>query len=196
MEWWKVDHGDVTTDLGLDEPGSYMRNPFNNSGITTGASEGTDVVNEVARIRELWINGPRDTCVRYVVSSGNEILVDESYDDAAMYCPLGWARFMDTGTFYGAGLFDLLFGICRQAEHMMKSLFNNIRDTDRYGRTVAVCSSRGVDLNGWLVTQGWAVAYRHYSRDYVRAEDQARAASRGVWSGQFDMPWEWRADRR
>jgi hypothetical protein len=44
MEWWKVDHGDVTTDLGLDEPGSYMRNPFNNSGVMTGASEGTDVV--------------------------------------------------------------------------------------------------------------------------------------------------------
>lgn len=70
------------------------------------------------------------------------------------------------------------------------------RDTDRYGRTVAVCSSRGLDLNGWLVIQGWAVAYRRYSRDYVRAEDQARAASRGVWSGQFDMPWEWRAARR
>lgn len=70
------------------------------------------------------------------------------------------------------------------------------RDTDRYGRTVAVCSSRGVDLNGWLVTQGWAVAYRRYSRDYVRAEDRARAARRGVWSGQFDMPWEWRDGRR
>ena len=70
------------------------------------------------------------------------------------------------------------------------------RDTDRYGRTVAVCSSRGVDLNGWLVAQGWAVAYRRYSRDYVRAEDQARAARRGVWSGQLDMPWEWRAARR
>ena len=70
------------------------------------------------------------------------------------------------------------------------------RDTDRYGRTVAVCRTRGVDLNGWLVTQGWAVAYRRYSRDYVRAEDQARAARRGVWSGQFDMPWEWRAARR
>ena len=70
------------------------------------------------------------------------------------------------------------------------------RDTDRYGRTVAVCRSRGVDLNGWLVTQGWAVAYRRYSRDYVRAEDQALAARRGVWSGQFDMPWEWRAELR
>ena len=70
------------------------------------------------------------------------------------------------------------------------------RDTDRYGRTVAVCLTRGVDLNGWLVTQGWAVAYRRYLRDYVRAEDQARAAGRGVWSGQFDMPWDWRAERR
>lgn len=37
---------------------------------------------------------------------------------------------------------------------------------------------------------------RRYSRDYVRAEDQARAARRGVWSGQFEMPWEWRAARR
>lgn len=70
------------------------------------------------------------------------------------------------------------------------------RDTDRYGRTVAVCISRGVDLNGWLVIQGWAVAYLRYSRDYVRAEDQARTGRRGVWSGQFDMPWEWRAAQR
>jgi endonuclease YncB( thermonuclease family) len=70
------------------------------------------------------------------------------------------------------------------------------RDTDRYGRTVAVCRSRGVDLNGSLVIQGWAVAYRRYSRDYVRAENQARAARRGIWAGQFDMPWEWRAGGR
>lgn len=70
------------------------------------------------------------------------------------------------------------------------------RDTDRYGRTVAVCKSRGVDLNGWLVTQGWAVAYRRYSRDYVRAEDQARESRRGIWSGHFDMPWAWRATQR
>lgn len=70
------------------------------------------------------------------------------------------------------------------------------RDTDHYGRIVAVCSARRVDLNGWLVTQGWAVAYRRYSRDYVPAEDQARSARRGVWSGSFEMPWEWRQQRR
>ncbi len=133
MEWWKVDHGDVHTDVGLDEPGSMLRNPFDNSAVTTGSSAGGGSSTDVARIRELWINGPRDTCVRYVVTSGDVVIVDEQYNDAAMYCPIGWARFCDTGTFYGAGLFDMLFGISREAERMMKSLFNNIRDMDRYG---------------------------------------------------------------
>lgn len=133
MEWWKVDHGDVTTDVGMDEPGTALRNPFDNSAIVTGTAEGTDFNTEVARIRELWIEGPRGTCVRYVVCSGDVVLFDEEYNDSAMYCPIGWARFIDTGSFYGAGLFDLLFGISREAERLMKSLFNNIRDMDRYG---------------------------------------------------------------
>jgi endonuclease YncB( thermonuclease family) len=34
---------------------------------------------------------------------------------------------------------------------------------DKYGRTAAVCSLGGVDLNGWMVTQGHAPAYRTYS---------------------------------
>jgi endonuclease YncB( thermonuclease family) len=37
------------------------------------------------------------------------------------------------------------------------------RDVDQYGRVVAVCSAAGMDLNAWMVTQGWALAYRHYS---------------------------------
>lgn len=133
MEWWRVDHGNVVTDVGLDEPGTALRNPFDNRAVVTGMSEGSQLSTGVARIRELWLEGPHGTCVRYVVASGNVILVDEDYSDTVMYCPIGWARFMDTGTFYGAGMFDLLFGISREAERMMKSLFNNIRDMDRYG---------------------------------------------------------------
>ncbi|WP_233493100.1 MULTISPECIES: thermonuclease family protein [unclassified Meiothermus] len=30
------------------------------------------------------------------------------------------------------------------------------RDTDRYGRMVAVCLVGGVEINRWLVEQGWA----------------------------------------
>lgn len=67
-----------------------------------------------------------------------------------------------------------------------------VRDIDRYGRFIAVCHQDGTDLNGWLVREGWAVAYRQYSRDYIRDETEARSARRNIWSGRFDMPWDWR----
>ncbi|WP_445809762.1 thermonuclease family protein [Yoonia sp.] len=70
------------------------------------------------------------------------------------------------------------------------------RDIDRYGRTIAVCSHDGVDLNAWMVREGWAVAYRRYSRDYVAVEDDARRAGRNIWSGTFVMPWDWRRGAR
>lgn len=65
-------------------------------------------------------------------------------------------------------------------------------DTDRYGRTIAVCFQDRVDLNRWMVREGWAVAYRQFSRDYVRDEEEAHRAGRTVWSGSFVMPWDWR----
>jgi len=69
-------------------------------------------------------------------------------------------------------------------------------DIDRYRRIVARCSVGGVDLGGWLVGQGLAVAYRQYGRDYVAVETEARAARRGMWAGAFVMPWDWRAGGR
>jgi len=71
-----------------------------------------------------------------------------------------------------------------------------VRDTDRYGRAIAVCVQDGSDLNEWMVQQGWAVAYRRYSRDYIPAEEDARRSRRNIWSGQFDMPWNWRRAQR
>jgi endonuclease YncB( thermonuclease family) len=69
------------------------------------------------------------------------------------------------------------------------------RDVDRYARIVGRCLVGEVDINGWLVTQGLALAYRRYSHDYVAAEDEARAAGRGMWAGTFEPPWEWRRQR-
>jgi endonuclease YncB( thermonuclease family) len=66
------------------------------------------------------------------------------------------------------------------------------RDTDRYGRIVAICWADLEDLNAWLVSQGWALAYRHYSTAYVGEEDAARAAHLGIWRGTFEVPWKWR----
>ncbi|MDE0173437.1 MAG: thermonuclease family protein [Defluviicoccus sp.] len=70
------------------------------------------------------------------------------------------------------------------------------RDRDRYGRVVAVCAVAGLDLNEWMVSEGWAFAYRRYSRHYVAAESRARAARRGIWRGEVVAPWEWRRGRR
>lgn len=69
-------------------------------------------------------------------------------------------------------------------------------DTDRYGRTVAVCRSGGADLNAWMVAEGWALAYRRYATDYVDHELAAQNAQRGIWRGEFVAPWEWRRGRR
>ncbi len=70
------------------------------------------------------------------------------------------------------------------------------RDIDRYGRIVAVCCLGGDDLNEWLVSEGWALAYRRYSQDYVDEEHEARTARRGIWRGEFVAPWDWRRGAR
>lgn len=70
------------------------------------------------------------------------------------------------------------------------------RDTDRYGRIIAVCRVGAEDINAWMVENGWAMAYRQYSLDYVPLEDKARAARVGIWRGDVMPPWEFRAHRR
>ena len=88
---------------------------------------------QVVRVRELWLKGPRDTVTRYVVTSGEYVIHDEDLEGREVYCPIGFARFMENGSFHGAGVFDLLFPLCREAERLQKSLFQNIRDIDKYG---------------------------------------------------------------
>jgi endonuclease YncB( thermonuclease family) len=70
------------------------------------------------------------------------------------------------------------------------------KDRDQYGRIVAVCRAGDQDLNGWLVTEGWALAYRQFSTDYVDEEEAARAAGKGIWRGTFVPPWDWRRGKR
>ena len=70
------------------------------------------------------------------------------------------------------------------------------RGTDRYGRVLAVCFEGAEDINAWLVSEGWALAYRRYSKAYVAFEEEARGKGRGMHRGAFVPPWEWRRGRR
>ena len=69
------------------------------------------------------------------------------------------------------------------------------KDVDRYQRIVAVCSVDGTDLNGWMVTEGQARAFLRYSYRYLLNEMKARFAQRGIWSGEFENPWDYRRNR-
>jgi endonuclease YncB( thermonuclease family) len=69
-------------------------------------------------------------------------------------------------------------------------------DTDRYGRTIAVCYVRGTDIEAWMVVNGWALAYQKYSLDYVGEEKAAQDARVGLWRGEFVPPWDWRQGER
>jgi endonuclease YncB( thermonuclease family) len=69
---------------------------------------------------------------------------------------------------------------------------------DKYRRTIAHCwitdaaDGSRVDLGGWMVRQGWAVAYVRYGGEYLPQESVTRREGVGVWSGTFEQPWQWR----
>ena len=43
-----------------------------------------------------------------------------------------------------------------------------------------------------MVKEGWAIAYRYYSKDYVKDEETARNLKKGIWQGTFIEPYSWR----
>jgi endonuclease YncB( thermonuclease family) len=69
------------------------------------------------------------------------------------------------------------------------------RDVDDYGRVVAVCRSGSTDLAAEMARSGFATAYRRYSNDYVDEENEAKAARRGIWAGEFTSPEAYRRDK-
>lgn len=69
-------------------------------------------------------------------------------------------------------------------------------ETDGNGRIIGVCLQGVQDLNAWMVSEGWALAYREFSDDYADEEAEAKAAKRGIHKGQFVNPWDWRRRER
>ena len=43
-----------------------------------------------------------------------------------------------------------------------------------------------------MVSNGYAVAYRKYSKKFVSEEIFAKKEKLGLWSGTFMMPWDYR----
>ena len=132
----------------------------------------------------------------------------------------GFAGVIDGDTIEIAGQRIHLFGIdapeseqtCRRSEEVWqcgqqaalalsdmigeRSVACEERDRDRHGRIVAKCIVEGNDLSEWLALNGWAVAYVYYTYEHTRAEAIAKSKRRGIWSGQFVYPGDWRHGER
>ena len=63
---------------------------------------------------------------------------------------------------------------------------------DKYKRTLAECFVNGESLSGYLVRSGYAFAYRKYSKKFILDEDYAKDNQIGMWSMEFDYPWNYR----
>src|ERR1700744_4989080 len=68
----------------------------------------------------------------------------------------------------------------------------HVQRKDRRGRDIARCEVNGEDIQKWLVSSGWALAYTRVSHDYDADEKAAREAKAGMWQGAFIAPWDWR----
>ena len=130
----------------------------------------------------------------------------------------GKARVIDGDTLELAGVRVRLWGIdalekrqsCRSerktwscgglAQAALRSRATDLRcqekGKDRYGRVLAVCFEGRDDVNAWLVSEGWALAYREFAKAYVPRETEAKAQKRGMHRGEFVAPWEWRRGKR
>ena len=69
-----------------------------------------------------------------------------------------------------------------------------IRDSnkDRYRRNIGICYLKKQDINSWLVKNGYAIAYRRYSKKYIIDEQYAEDNKLGIWQGTFMEPEKWR----
>ena len=90
---------------------------------------------------------------------------------------------------YNCGVKSKEFLISLVGNHSVKC---NQKDIDRYKRIIAECFVRETNLNKELVRNGWALAYRDYSKDYVPDEEFAQENNLGMWKGTFIQPKKWR----
>ena len=67
---------------------------------------------------------------------------------------------------------------------------------DQYKRTLAECFVNNESLSSYLVRSGYAFAYRKYSKKFVADEDYARINKIGMWSMEFDYPWDYRKSKK
>ena len=67
----------------------------------------------------------------------------------------------------------------------------HVLEQDDRGVLTAVCMLGPYDIGAALINAGWAVADTRQTQVYVPYQNQALTNKRGLWQGEFYMPWDW-----
>jgi hypothetical protein len=131
----------LTFDRQVGEPVDDLESPiYSDTAIRTGTTAPSGAADSydytLVKVRELYIVGERNRLIEYIAFSGEKLLQRERFDEVEAYCPLGWARYIDGGSFYGLGMFDMLFSILREKERLIEDMIQNTKDMERYPVTV------------------------------------------------------------
>lgn len=106
--------------------------------------------------------------------------------ESGQTCGRRWLGSWNCGTAAAEKLGDLVDG---------RRVACESRGQDKYGRTIGVCSVDGADINEAMVRAGYAWAFIKYSKSYVAAEAEAKAQHAGIWQGEAEPAWDYRAKR-
>jgi len=106
--------------------------------------------------------------------------------ESAQTCRRKWLGWWPCGAAATAALAKLVQG---------KAVVCDPQGVDKYGRTLAVCYADERDINAEMVRRGHAWAFVRYSHSYVREEALARAERLGIWQGDAQPAWDYRARR-
>ena len=77
-----------------------------------------------------------------------------------------------------------------------KSVSCRVNDIDQYKRLVAVCFIDNININQIMIISGWAIAYRYYSKDFIKEEKIAKKNKMGIWRGTFEEPYIYRKNNK
>lgn len=62
-------------------------------------------------------------------------------------------------------------------------------------KDVARCYAGGYELSEGMIHTGWALAMPRDHARFAPIEKKAAAARRGLWQGEFAMPWDWKSGK-
>ena len=129
----EVPYGDDPEKYGVDSGGSAS----SNTGVVSKKDSSNVPIVEYTDLAELFVPEKDGTLRQYVVWAGGKTLHVGNFEDTESakrpMMPIGIARDLSMGGFYGRSFCSLLIPTNIEVEYMLKNLFENMQDLDAFG---------------------------------------------------------------